>query len=228
VHECEVTIRCGSFQRKNFQPSITPVIEFFQHVISTIVRSICASGDVDQRCGNSLLAASSATLQQLERPPRTRTTALEKGWNKGIKTFEICSYPRVEDFLGRPCFQSLGVGCQSGDYGIDSCLLRICTSRTMSVHNVLPWRPKPTETVASEPDLLWTMHKREWQIDCTLQNQGRNGWSVRVLLNGLGFHARRFRTWADAIEGAEDKYAELVRAGWIPVTLDKDDNHRPL
>jgi hypothetical protein len=98
----------------------------------------------------------------------------------------------------------------------------------MSVHNVLPWRPKSAETVASEPELLWTMHKREWQIDCTLQNQGRNGWSVRVLLNGLGFHARRFRTWADAIEGAEDKYAELVRAGWIPVALDADDHHRPL
>ncbi len=97
----------------------------------------------------------------------------------------------------------------------------------MSVHNVLPWRPKPTETVASEPELLWTMHKREWQIDCTLQNQGRNGWSVRVLLNGLGFHARRFRTWADAIEGAEDKYAELVRAGWTPVPLGTDD-HKPL
>ena len=97
----------------------------------------------------------------------------------------------------------------------------------MSVHNLLPWRPKSTETVASEPELLWTMHKRQWQIDCTLQNQGRNGWSVRVLLNGLGFHARRFRTWADAIEGAEDKYAELVRAGWIPVQVGTDD-HKPL
>jgi hypothetical protein len=111
------------------------------------------------------------------------------------------------------------------NHGIDSCLLRMGTSRTMSVHNVLPWRPKSTDTVASEPELLWRMHKREWQIDCTLQNQGRNGWSVRVLLNGLGFHARRFRTWADAIEGAEDKYAELVRAGWIPVSLGTDDHH---
>ena len=98
----------------------------------------------------------------------------------------------------------------------------------MSAHNVLPWRPKSTEAVASEPELLWTMHKQQWQIDCTLQNLGRNGWSVRVLLNGLAFHTRRFRTWADAIEGAEDKYVELVRAGWIPVPLGTDDLHGPL
>lgn len=93
----------------------------------------------------------------------------------------------------------------------------------MSAHNVLPWRPKSTEAVASEPELLWTMQKQRWQIDCTLQNHGRGGWSVRVLLNGLAFHSRRFRTWADAIEGAEDKYAELVHTGWTPVPLSSDD-----
>ncbi len=93
----------------------------------------------------------------------------------------------------------------------------------MDAHNVLPWRPRPTEPVASQPELLWTMHKREWQIDCTLQNYGRNGWSVQILLNGLAFFGSRFPTWADAIEGAEDKYAELVQGGWTPVPLNSDD-----
>src|SRR4029450_13749472 len=31
VHDCEVKIRSGSFQRKNIRPPITLVIEFFQH-----------------------------------------------------------------------------------------------------------------------------------------------------------------------------------------------------
>ena len=98
----------------------------------------------------------------------------------------------------------------------------------MSAHNVLTWRPKPTEPVLADPELLWTMLKQQWQIDCTLQNSGRNGWTVQVLLNGLMFFRGRFRSWADAIEGAEDKYAELVHGGWTPVPLSSEDQYRPL
>jgi hypothetical protein len=201
----------------------------FFSVISTVVRSINGSDDtgpeVLQFSRRRAASATRSTSNVHRRRPDRFTS--EKAGTKASELLKSVRILATSISLTSLVFQSLGVGCQSANYGIDSCLLRIGTSRTMSVHNVLPWRPKSTETVASEPELLWTMHKREWQIDCTLQNQGRNGWSVRVLLNGLGFHARRFRTWADAIEGAEDKYAELVRTGWTPVPLGTDD-HKPL
>ena len=92
--------------------------------------------------------------------------------------------------------------------------------QVMNADNLLPWRPKPNERrVLSDPELLWTMLKSQWQIDCALQNCGRDGWSVQVILDGQLFFQRRFRQWADAVESAEDKYAELVRGGWTPVPL---------
>ena len=93
----------------------------------------------------------------------------------------------------------------------------------MTSHNVLTWRPK-TEPVASEPRLLWTMHKQQWQIDCALQNCGRSGWSIQALLDGQPFFRCWFRSWTDAVECAEDKYAELVRGGWTPVQLGPDEH----
>jgi len=94
----------------------------------------------------------------------------------------------------------------------------------MTGDNILPWRPKTqVQAVFSEPELLWTMHKQQWQIDCTLQNCGRIGWSIQVLLNGQPFFSHRFRMWEDAVGGAEDKYAELVRGGWTPVALTPAD-----
>jgi hypothetical protein len=90
----------------------------------------------------------------------------------------------------------------------------------MNADNVLHWRPKTDATpVLADPELLWTMLKDRWQIDCALQNCGRHGWSVQVLLDGQLFFQRRFRQWEDAVENAEDKYAELARGGWTPVPL---------
>jgi hypothetical protein len=94
---------------------------------------------------------------------------------------------------------------------------------TMASDNILRWRPKGPPQPVGEPELLWTMVKQRWQIDCTLQNFGRHGWSLHVLLNGSSFFRSRFRSWEDAIEGAEDKYAELVRGGWAPVPLNSTD-----
>jgi hypothetical protein len=97
----------------------------------------------------------------------------------------------------------------------------------MSAHNLLEWRPKTGEkAVVSDPDLLWTMLKNQWQIDCALQNCGKDGWSVQTLLDGQLFFQRRFRRWEDAVESAEDKYAELVRTGWSPVPLQAEGQSR--
>lgn len=94
----------------------------------------------------------------------------------------------------------------------------------MALNNVLPWRSKSeAESPVSEPELLWTMLKNRWQIDCALQDRGRTGWSVQLLLDGQPFFRRQFRTWEDAVERAEDRYAELVRGGWTPVPLRAGD-----
>jgi hypothetical protein len=93
----------------------------------------------------------------------------------------------------------------------------------MPADNVLNWRPKVGAIAVADPELLWTMHKTKWQIDCALQNCGRNGWSVQLLLDGQTFFRCRFRSWEDAVESAEDKYAELVKSGWTPIPLSADD-----
>lgn len=96
----------------------------------------------------------------------------------------------------------------------------------MNANNLLTWRPKTdTASLLSDPELIWTMHKSQWQIDCALQNCGPNGWSVQVLLDGQAFFRSRFKSWADAVESAEDKYAELVRGGWTPVPLCAEDHY---
>jgi len=94
----------------------------------------------------------------------------------------------------------------------------------MIPNNLLTWRPKlEAESPLSDPELLWTMHKSRWQIDCAIQNCGRSGWSVQVLLDGQSFFRCQFRTWEDAVERAEDKYAELVHGGWTPVPFRAGD-----
>jgi hypothetical protein len=93
----------------------------------------------------------------------------------------------------------------------------------MALNNLLTWRPKlEAESPVSEPEFLWTMCKGRWQIDCALQNCGRTGWSVLVLLDGQQFFRCHFRTWEDAVERAEDKYAELAHGGWTPIPLSAD------
>jgi hypothetical protein len=94
----------------------------------------------------------------------------------------------------------------------------------MNANNLLSWRPKSDpKPVVLEPDLLWTMLKTQWQIDCALQNCGRDGWSLQMMLDGQLFFQRRFRQWEDAVEAAEDKYSELVCNGWAPVPLQPEN-----
>jgi hypothetical protein len=47
-------------------------------------------------------------------------------------------------------------------------------------------------------------------------------------LNSHPFFSGRFSAWADAIESAEEKYAELVRGGWTPIALSLEEQHQPL
>jgi hypothetical protein len=82
----------------------------------------------------------------------------------------------------------------------------------MYADNVLPWRPRMA--TLSPPEVVWMMRKQQWQIDCTLQDCGKQGWSVCFLLNGQWFFRSRFRSWVGAIEAAEDKYEELSESGW--------------
>ena len=100
----------------------------------------------------------------------------------------------------------------------------------MGTPNVLTWRRKPAapEPVVGDPSLLWTMRRDRWLIDCVLQDCGRRGWTLQVQLNGLTFFRSSFRSWEDAIESAEDRYAALVHSGWTPVPLSRDDEYRPL
>src|SRR6476661_4368660 len=74
---------------------------------------------------------------------------------------------------------------------------------------VRPPAPRPSE-------YLWTMVKRRSQIDCVVEECGRLGWAVRVLINRRVFFRCEFPTWIEAIDAAEMKYGELARAGWRP------------
>jgi len=99
----------------------------------------------------------------------------------------------------------------------------------MRAQNVLSWRPKTVaaDQVAGDPALLWTMRRDRWQIECILQDHGRRGWTLQVMLNGLTFFRSWFRSWEDAIESAEDRYASLVHGGWTAVPLSRDDQYHP-
>jgi plasmid maintenance system killer protein len=86
---------------------------------------------------------------------------------------------------------------------------------TMKPNNVLPWRPKIREAVAvSDSKVLWSVQKEQWKIECTLEGTESQGWSIRVLLNGQWFFCCQFASMADAVHAANDKYAELLNAGW--------------
>jgi hypothetical protein len=90
----------------------------------------------------------------------------------------------------------------------------------MKANNILEWRPKSSATAASlEPTLLWTVRKQQWKIDCILQGRDLDGWSVRVLLNGQWFFCCRFTSLGDAVQSADDKYAELLNGGWAAVSI---------
>jgi len=90
----------------------------------------------------------------------------------------------------------------------------------MSANKLLTWRARGHNGAAvSDPELIWTMHKSRWQIDCALQNCGRTGWSVQMRLDGQPFLRCQFTSWEDAVESAEDQYAELARGGWTPIPL---------
>jgi hypothetical protein len=83
---------------------------------------------------------------------------------------------------------------------------------------LLAWRPKaavPPPAVRPS-EYLWTMAKQQWRIDCVVDECGRLGWAVRVLINRRLFFRCEFPTWVAAVDAAEIKYAELFRAGWTP------------
>ena len=86
----------------------------------------------------------------------------------------------------------------------------------MSASKILRWRPKnPVPLTAPNSKPLWTMHKQPWQVDCVLQGHNPDGWSIQIFLNGQWFFNCRFLTWADAMQAADDKQAELVSGGWV-------------
>jgi len=98
----------------------------------------------------------------------------------------------------------------------------------MPARKVLPWRPRSEQPAPiGDPALLWTMRRDRWQIECVLQDRGRQGWTLHGLLNGLTFFHSPFKSWEDAIENAENRYAALVDGGWTPVPLSREDQYRP-
>jgi hypothetical protein len=91
---------------------------------------------------------------------------------------------------------------------------------------VIAWRPKPAvpPPVVRQSEYLWTMVKQRWQIDCVIEEGGRLGWTVRVLINRRLFFRCLFPTWPAAIDAAEIKYAELFSAGWAPGPISASDD----
>jgi len=65
------------------------------------------------------------------------------------------------------------------------------------------------------------MVKREWQIDCLLDDGGAAGSTIHWLLNGQWFFRSRFAQTADALVAVEQKYEELRSTGWTAVRLDQ-------
>ena len=71
------------------------------------------------------------------------------------------------------------------------------------------------------------MVKREWRIDCVVEQGGRLDWAIRVLINGRWFFRCEFPTWVAAVDAAEIKHAELFRAGWTPAPISVSDDSTP-
>ena len=96
----------------------------------------------------------------------------------------------------------------------------------VSESRVIAWRPKSgvAPPVARQSEYLWTMVKQRWQIDCVIEEAGRLGWTVRVLINRRLFFQCEFPTWVAAVDAAEIKYAELFRAGWTPGPISAADD----
>jgi hypothetical protein len=80
---------------------------------------------------------------------------------------------------------------------------------------VIAWRPKTAASRAPAPtEHRWTMAKQEWRITCVVEQSGRLGWAIRVLMNGEWLFRCEFPTWTAAVNAADTKYAELMGAGW--------------
>ena len=91
---------------------------------------------------------------------------------------------------------------------------------------VIAWAPKTIATppVVRPSEYLWTMVKQQWQIDCVVEEGGRLGWAIRVLINRRLFFRCEFPTWVAAVDAAEIKYTELFRAGWTPGPISASDD----
>jgi hypothetical protein len=88
----------------------------------------------------------------------------------------------------------------------------------MARNNILMWRPRAPKANAKASNYrLWSMHKQFARIDCEIRDCAEHGWSVVFHFNSQWFSSHRFATWAEAIAAADDKHAELERAGWTPV-----------
>jgi hypothetical protein len=131
--------------------------------------------------------------------------------------------PQVRKFLGLCEFLAIRRGIRTGS--------RIAINDDVRESQVLAWRPKtvaPSPSPATRPpEYVWTMVKKEWRIDCLVEEGGRLPWAIRVLVNHRWFFRCEFPTWVAAIDAAEIKYAELFRAGWTPAPISTFDHPTP-
>ena len=91
----------------------------------------------------------------------------------------------------------------------------------VSEGRVIQWRPRIAVPPPANhaPEYVWTMVKQDWRIDCVVEEGGRLGWNLRVFVNHRWFFRCAFPTYVAAVDAAEIKYAELVRAGWTPAPI---------
>jgi hypothetical protein len=83
---------------------------------------------------------------------------------------------------------------------------------------IIPWRPRLAACRFDPIDDLWTMAKRDCQINCVIERGGRLGWTVRVQINRQWSVRCEFTSRLAALDAAEFKYRELLSAGWKPAT----------
>ena len=67
------------------------------------------------------------------------------------------------------------------------------------------------------------MVKHGRQIDCVIEEGGRLGWAIRMMINHQVFVRCQFPTFVAAVDAAEIKYGELFRAGWAPGVISVRD-----
>src|SRR5205823_6251809 len=75
---------------------------------------------------------------------------------------------------------------------------------------ILNWRPRaPEKQLRSVEYPLWSMHKQQARIDCSIHDCADKGWKLVLLINQEWSVTCPFIHWTDAITAADDKHAEL-------------------